>query len=708
MDNRGPEQSGANNETTVDTTDDRALGFRQAVRSGGVRTVAILAALNVVDEFDTAVLAVFAPDIQDTLGLSTTALAAIGTASGAVFVAGAIPIGWLADRSSRSRIVAIATAVWATATAAVGFVTNAFQFVAARVVTGLGKSNSLPVHGSMLADTYPEQARGSVYALHGTAASLGRVIAPISVGGLAVLLGGGVDAWQGVILVVAIPVFAMAIVAAVALRDPPRGRFERARVLGDQADTVTERPIAIDMAFARLRRIATFDRLATGIGVIGFTLFSVPIFVSLVLEDEFGLGAGARGVVSTIAALSSVVIVPFAAGFGGRVFQRTPARTLHLMGAAVVAASLCTTVAVFMPNSGLLTVWFALGGAIGTAGFVMLSVVVAAIVPPSLRSQGFSLIGVYVFLIGGFFGAVITGIVADALGPRTAIPVVLLPGAVIGGYLIARGGETIGADMQRVTDDLLEEADEAERRRRQDREPLLQVRGLHVSIGSVEILHGIDLDIEQGEIVGLVGTNGAGKSTLLRAISGLAVADRGVVRFGPTDVTLQAAHQRTRLGIAQLSGGRSSFGELTVRENLDVGALTIPASERHQRIDRSLEVFDELQPLLDRRADRLSGGQQQMLGLARTLLLEPRLLLIDELSLGLAPIVVQRLLERLELIRQQGTTVLIVEQSLNTAAAAADRVVFLDRGRVVYEGTGAELLERRDLARAVFLGSGMA
>jgi len=694
--------------TPVDELPGERVGFGEALRSGGARTVLILGGLSLAGEFDAAVLGVFAPEIQRAFGLSTTALAAIGTAAGAVYVAGAVPIGRLADRTNRRRIIAAATLVWALAMAALGFVTTAFWFVIARVVTGLGQSNMLPTHGSLLSDAYPERSRGPVFAMHGAAGPIGRVVAPLTIAALAAGLTGD-DAWRTIIVVLALPALVLAVIVAVWLPEPARGRFERERVLGTAAaaelPAEAAKPIAIDMAFSRIRRIATFDRLATGIGVIGFTIFSVPIFVSLVLEDEFGLSAGQRGVVSAIGALASLVVVPFGAAYGGRMFARDPRLLLRWMGAGLVLATTATAAAVLMPNTPLLVAFFAAGGAIGSLAFVMLSVIVAAVVPASIRSQGFALIGVYVFLIGGFFGSIIAGIVADAVGTRPAIPIVLLPAALIGGYLISQAGDSVVADMERVADDLREEADEAERRRSTDDAPLLQVKGLAVSIGTVPILHDVDLTVDAGEIVALVGTNGAGKSTLLRAISGLQIAERGVIRFGPTDVTLQAAYQRTRLGMAQLSGGRSTFGPLTVRENFAVGALTVPAAEREARIERSLDLFPELRELLDRRADLLSGGQQQILGLARTLLLDPRLLLIDELSLGLAPVVVSRLVDALADIRATGTAIVIVEQSLNIAAAAADRVVFLDRGRVTFTGDGAELLERRDVARAIFLGA---
>ncbi len=684
---------------------EEALSLRESLRAGGSSTVAICAGLALVDEFDQAVLGVFAPEIQRALGVSTTGLAAIATTAGAVFVAGSVPIARLADRSSRRRIVVVATLVWAAALASLSVVANLFQFVVARVVGGIGKSNSLPVHGSLLADAYPERARGAIYALHGAAAPLGRVVAPLSIAAVSLAVTGE-DAWRTVAMLAALPPLAMAVVSGMFLVDPERGGQERARLLG-AAPTTSQAPpqVSISMAFARIRRIATFDRIATGVGVIGFTIFTVPIFVSLVLEQRFGLDAAGRSLVTTAAAAASLVAVPVGAGIGGRLFARDPAALLRLMGVAVVASSLCTAVAVFLPSTVWLTVAFAVGSAIGSAGFVMLFVVIAAVVPPDLRAQGFSLIGVYVFLIGGFFGSIVAGIVADSVGTRAAIPIVLLPAAALGGALIVRAGATVEADMANVEADVREAADEAARRAATGDVAVLQVRGLRVSIGPVPILHGIDLDVAEREIVAIVGTNGSGKSTLLRAISGLVVPERGVIRFGPTDVTLHAAHARARAGIVQLSGGRSGFGDLTVRENLDLAAVRLDPDERERRVAGALELFPELRHLLDRRGTDLSGGEQQIVGLARALVVGPKLFLIDELSLGLAPVVVGRLVEALQEIRAAGTAIVIVEQSLNVAAVAADRVVFLDRGEVRFEGSAAELDERRDLARSVFLGS---
>jgi ABC-type branched-subunit amino acid transport system ATPase component len=235
---------------------------------------------------------------------------------------------------------------------------------------------------------------------------------------------------------------------------------------------------------------------------------------------------------------------------------------------------------------------------------------------------------------------------------------------------------------------------------------LLQVRHLDYSYGQVQVLFDVNLDVHQGEVLALLGTNGAGKSTLLRAISGLGTPDRGVVRFAGKTVTFAEPRDRVRLGIVQMPGGKSVFPSLSVRENLLSGAYTFiwDRDRVAARVDAVLDLFPVLAGRLEQRAGTLSGGEQQMLGLAMGLLLEPKLLLIDELGLGLAPVVVQQLLEIIERLKQGGLTIVIVEQSINVALAVADRTVFMERGQVRFEGPAADLLDRDDLVRAVFLG----
>jgi len=220
----------------------------------------------------------------------------------------------------------------------------------------------------------------------------------------------------------------------------------------------------------------------------------------------------------------------------------------------------------------------------------------------------------------------------------------------------------------------------------------------------VQILFDVNLEVRRGEVLALLGTNGAGKSTLLKAISGLVIPDRGVVRMNGRTITLTDPEIRVAMGMIQVPGGECIFPGQTVAENLEVWSWLIEDPvRRKERIAVALDTFPQLKDRLKQRAGSMSGGQQQMLSVCKAVMLEPELLLIDELSLGLAPVVVQELLEVVEGLRSTGVTMVIVEQSVNVALSIADRAVFMERGRVRFEGPAQELLERDDLLRAVFL-----
>ncbi len=232
---------------------------------------------------------------------------------------------------------------------------------------------------------------------------------------------------------------------------------------------------------------------------------------------------------------------------------------------------------------------------------------------------------------------------------------------------------------------------------------LLQVEGLSVAFGKVRVLESVDFRVEAGEVVALLGTNGAGKSTLLRAVSGLIRPAAGEVRFDGVDVTGHRPVDLVRRGLVQMPGGRATFPGLSVEENLRVGGITAPRSERSVRVGEVLELFPWLAERRGQLAGSLSGGQQQQLALARALMGRPRLLMIDELSLGLAPVVVEQLLEVVEGLRRAGVSIVVVEQHVDMALAFADRAYFLERGQVRFEGPAADLHGRTDLLRAVFL-----
>jgi len=235
--------------------------------------------------------------------------------------------------------------------------------------------------------------------------------------------------------------------------------------------------------------------------------------------------------------------------------------------------------------------------------------------------------------------------------------------------------------------------------------PVLSVRDIDFSYDRLQVLFGISMDVQQGEALALLGTNGAGKSTLLRVITGLERPSTGSVTFAGAEITGRAAERLVHEGIVLVPGGKAVFTDMTVAENLEMQALGVPRSVLPERMDKVFTTFPRLAERRSQLAGRMSGGEQQQLALAKALLRDPKLLCIDELSLGLAPVVVGELMEIVQALNAGGLTVIVVEQSLNIAAKLCERAIFLEKGQVRFEGRTADLLEQDDIARAVFFGA---
>ena len=235
---------------------------------------------------------------------------------------------------------------------------------------------------------------------------------------------------------------------------------------------------------------------------------------------------------------------------------------------------------------------------------------------------------------------------------------------------------------------------------------MLTIAGVHAFYGNIEALKGVDLEVAEGEIVTLIGANGAGKSTLLMTICGAPRAASGEVLFEGREITRLATFEIVRLGIAQAPEGRRIFPRMTVLENLQIGATVADPGCFDEDLAQVLDLFPILEQRRGQRGGTLSGGEQQMLAIARALMSRPRLLLLDEPSLGLAPLVVKQIFAAIHEINQRRTmTVLLVEQNAHHALRLADRGYVLQTGRIVLSGTGAELLANPEI-RAAYLEGG--
>jgi ABC-type branched-subunit amino acid transport system ATPase component len=236
-------------------------------------------------------------------------------------------------------------------------------------------------------------------------------------------------------------------------------------------------------------------------------------------------------------------------------------------------------------------------------------------------------------------------------------------------------------------------------------DPLVKIVDLDFCYGKMQVLFNLSMDVFAGEALALLGSNGAGKSTLLRALAGLDAPSAGNVFLEGRDVTGTSAQRMTALGLV-LIPSRTVFTDMTVEENLLVQAQTVRKNKAwvKERRELVMTTFPVLAERRSQQAGSLSGGEQQQLALAKAILLDPKLLCIDELSLGLAPVVVGELMEIIERIHSSGVTLLIVEQSLNIAVELCARAVYLEKGEIRFDGRTADLIERDDIARAVFLG----
>lgn len=693
------------------------MTVKEALEIGGKKMLVFMFLLNVIDDIPRAIR-VIAPDIQNTFGLSDTALTGVLSFGGVALVLGAVPMASLADRIKRVTLIPIASLFWAVSMFLSGLVINPFQLFMTNAFTGAGQAYRIPVSNSLLTDAYPVQARSQIFALEGIGRPLGQLLGPLIVGGVAAIAGGD-EGWRWTFFVLAIPPVVLGL-AATRLKEPRRGHFDQKAILGttdpeydkqlydhNDAESEAELPVSVAQAFARLGKVKTFYFLAVGVGVLGFALIAVPLQFNLLMENKYGFGPLKRGVIESLIWVITIPILPFVGKLLDRKFREDPPTMMKIAGGFVILSGIFYGVGLPLKPIGPLVIFIALAQASIASALVAAGPIIAAVSPFRIRAQAFAFLPVFIFLMGGFFGGLFVGQLSDSFGNRTAMWVVAPPAAIIGGLLIIYGARFIRSDISVAVEELLEEKDEVERMLAEpDNIPVIQVRNLDFSYGLVQVLFDVELEVHKGEVVALLGTNGAGKSTIIRAISGLGTPDRGVIRLNGRTITYTDAERRFHEGIVQLRGGAGIFPDLSIGDNLRASVLAskLEKADVDARIAEAVGRFPALDGRLGERAGDLSGGQQQMLALAMALMHKPEILIIDELSLGLAPLVVQQLLEVIEGLRDEGMTMLIVEQSVNIALSLADRAVFIEKGVVRFEGDAKELAERDDLAEAVFLG----
>ncbi len=430
--------------------------------------------------------------------------------------------------------------------------------------------------------------------------------------------------------------------------------------------------------------------------IAGFTSLA-----SLQYQETFHLDAVQRAYLIAPIQLFDLLGLAVGAVIATRLARRGIGLVFRMLAVASMVAACFAVLFALAPNVPLAFIGNAgIDASLAIVGPGVLASLSLAI-PARVRSVGFS-IGA-LFVLPGFLVLPAVGALGDAVGFRYGL-LILVPIFVIGGLIVASAGSLIERDVRDVwtsmrtrTQMLLD--------RHAGRLPLLAVRELAVGYDGVVVLADVAIEIGEGEIVALVGTNGAGKSTLLRAIGGVVEADHGAIVFDGRDITHLPPDEIARLGVAQVPGGEGIFPNLRVEDNLRVAAWQGRRRGEHDAdmIDEALAAFPTLASRRDERAANLSGGQQQMLALAMATITRPKLFLIDELSLGLSPIVVEQLLGAIESMRQAGTAILLVEQSMNVAVAVADRVYVMETGVVRFSGSAEELAAHPEMLWSVYL-----
>ena len=671
--------------------------LRRIAGDGPLLALLVLFGLNAVDELDRSAFAVLGPEIREDFGLGFTGLLTLIAAVLAAALALQVPIAGLADRHSRVKIALIGATAWAMFSFMTGLATTIVMLGIARSGSATGKAVNDPTHNSLLADWFEPKNRANVYSFHRAANAVGATIGPILAGLLAYRFG-----WRMPFLLFAIPTLIL-VGIGLKMREPIRGTHERRLAGGDEEAIATEEaPPSYAEAWRMCWKIRTLRRIFVAMPFLAASLIGFGSLAALLYQEAYGLDERARGIVAAASEPGQLIGLVIGARLATRVITRDPGQILRYVAFVATITALLSAAFALVPNLGVAIVANVLiAMCLAIVGPGILTALSLAI-PPRARSMGFSMGSLWI--LPGLLMLPFIGWIADNWGIRAGM-LMMVPIFFIGGLVISSAGSVIDHDITQVRQTALARAEVAHQRS-QGQVKLLLCRGLNVGYSGIRVLHDIDFEIDEGEIVALLGTNGAGKSTLLKAISGVVEADEGAVIFDGRDITHAPPNEIAGHGVVQIPGGAGVFPGLTVGDNLEAAGWLNRRRPDELKADneRVLEAFPELAGRLDSPAADLSGGQQQMLALGMTFLLRPRLLMIDELSLGLAPVIVERLLKMVRKIAATGVTVILVEQSVNVALELAETAYFMERGRIQFHGPSSELLERDDLLRAVFLG----
>jgi ABC-type branched-subunit amino acid transport system ATPase component/MFS family permease len=672
--------------------------FEDATGGAPVMPLSILFFIYFFDEFDTAAFGVLVPEIRDAFDLTTGEFGLIVILNLSIVLLLAVPVSHYGDKLPRRQFVFAGAIISGIFSLATGLVYAVWLLILVRIANGIGVLMNGPVHRSLLADYYPPERRPLIFARHANAERYGAIVGPALAGVVAWLWD-----WRVAFMILIVPIVAMAFVS-LRLKEPLRGGSDN-----EEAASVAEeeRPIPMDRASRMLWQVKTLRRQYLAFMFIGAAYLPLSFLVPEFYENVFGVDTVGRGVLGAAGAAAGLAGVTWGGKRSMAWFAEGMGRPAEWAGYSLMAVGPPLLLMVTAPNLAIATVGSLLAFFVGGIFTPPFLATLALVSPARVRTLAFGFGSV--FLVAGVWVLWLNPILGlaelnDDHGGRWAIAA-LVPYWVIGGLLLRSAGRFVADDTQQAADNLVMTAELGKARLEANKRAVLVVRDLDVAYGPVQVLFGVNLELDEGEIIALLGTNGAGKSTLLRAISGLVPPQRGAIFFDGEDVTGLEPEDSFQYGLVQVPGGRGIFPGLTVKENFDVAvwAGRRPRKEAEAAVEEVLEIFPSLRRRWDQKAAVLSGGEAQMLTLGQALIAQPKLLMIDELSLGLAPVVVEELLKIVRRINADGTAIILVEQSVNVALTVAERAAFMEKGEIRFTGPTSDLLERPDILRSVFL-----
>jgi ABC-type branched-subunit amino acid transport system ATPase component/MFS family permease len=656
----------------------------------------VLFGLNFVDEFDRVAFAAVISEIRDAFDLSDEGIQRVAGLAGLATLLLSLPMGFFADRFNRVRMSVIAAGLWGVCAAFTGIVPTVWLLFIVRLGAGVGRIINEVVHPSLLSDLYPRKSHPRVFGLHRMANSLGNVAGPIA-GIIAASI-----AWQASFFILAVPT-ALLLVAAFKLREPARGESVDKEMALAAAEE--EKAVPFGEAYRQLSSARTLKRFWLGAFLLGVGAFQIGNILSLFFEEVYDYGAVGRGFVQFVLGAGTVAGLVVGARMATKATgEGNLPRLATITGLSFVqfaAGCILLAISPWAPLGLVACFVLALGiGSYQPAYFSLLGIVA----PPRVRSQSYAY-GLLWYGMGGLFYTLFLAGIGEDVSYRVLL-VVLAVVTALSGLIGASARKYVKRDVDQAESTLSTAVNirKALAEAGADRS-LLVCRGVEVAYDQVQVLFGADMEVKEGEIVALLGTNGAGKSTLLKAISGTEDPIGGAIFFDGRDITHADAVQTAKAGIVQVPGGKAVFPTLTVAEHLRAAGWLFRDDPDYlkQANEEVLEIFPRLRERYEQMAGNLSGGEQQMLALGMAFIAKPKLLMIDELSLGLAPTIVEQLLGIVRRIQQSGTAIILVEQSINVALTVAERAYFMEKGEVRFSGSTAELMERDDIVRSVFL-----